>query len=414
MMHLTIVAFGAHGDVQPMVALGKGLQAAGHTVQIIAGQNFVAWVQAQGVDCIGTVDVMALMQSPEGVAMVENPRKQLQWLKQKFAEHADALIAPLQAALTHSDVIISGFTSDGFVRMLREIKPVAHVSVPLQPYQPTRSGAATLMTPLPRGSSVINLWIGEAFQGMMQNLTADMTRPVREALKLPPFNKAREKALIASTPVICGFSRHVVPPQPDWGRHVQVAGYLFLDHPTDYQPPPALTEFLANGAPPLYVGFGSMTTRNPDERMSLICDALERAEQRGVIMTGWSGAKLQTLPRHVYVLEQIPHSWLFTRVAGVVHHGGAGTSAAGLRAGVPSLLVPYSVDQPYWARRLYELGVSAPPIPQKKLTVERLAQGMRALVNDRALRERAAQFGALIRDEAGVAAAVRMIEQATA
>jgi UDP:flavonoid glycosyltransferase YjiC (YdhE family) len=120
-----------------------------------------------------------------------------------------------------------------------------------------------------------------------------------------------------------------------------------------------------------------------------------------------------SLPAHVLVLNSVPHAWLFPRMAGVVHHGGAGTTAAGLRAGVPSLLIPHAADQPYWARRTKELGVGADPIPRKKLTVERLAEGIRSMVSEPAIRESAAKLGEAIRAENGVATAVAMIERVT-
>jgi UDP:flavonoid glycosyltransferase YjiC (YdhE family) len=411
-MHINIVAFGTHGDVQPMVALGKGLQVAGHTVQIIAGTNFVEWVRSHGLECAGTIDVMAVMQSDEGLALAENPRKQMGLLKRMMRQHGDEMLAPVNEAAPHSDLMISSLPSDQIVQMMREKHGVRQVSVPMQPYRPTRSGRATLMTPFPHDDNLVNLWIGSLFEHMFSSVAVDLAKPLRSTIGLPPITTRTYKRLARTMPVVYGFSPHVVPPPPDWDTHVQIAGFLFLDHPADYQPPAPLVEFLSAGETPVYIGFGSMANRDPETTFRLMCDALERAEQRGVIATGWSGAKAQSLPKHVFVLESVPHSWLFPRMAGVVHHGGAGTTAAGLRAGVPSLLIPHTVDQPYWARRLKELSVSPAPIPRKKLAVEKLAQGIRTLVRDTALRERAARLGDTIRAEQGVANAVSMIEQA--
>jgi sterol 3beta-glucosyltransferase len=411
-MHITIAALGTQGDVQPLVALGKGLQSAGHKVLLVTGENFVTWVRSQGLECVGTVDIMAIMQSPEGLAIAENPRKQVAVLKGLIRQHGSDMIAPFHDIAPHTDVILSGFSFDHFAQMICEKYGIRQISVPLQPYYPSRSGAATMMTPFPRRNSLVNLWIGNLFQSMTWGVSGETTNELRSSIGLPPHTAKSYKKYAREMSVVCGFSRHVIPPPTDWGAQVQIAGYWFLDHPADYQPPAPLAEFLAAGEKPVYIGFGSMVSREPEATFHMMCDALERAGQRGVLATGWNDVKTQTVPRHVFVLDSVPHSWLFPRMVGVVHHGGAGTAAAGLRAGVPSLLIPHSVDQPYWARRLRELGVSARPIPRKKLTAEGLAQGIRALVQDSALRERAAALGDLIRAEQGVANAVSMIEQA--
>lgn len=412
-MHITVVAFGTQGDVQPMVALGKGLQAAGHQVQLIAGENSVAWVKSHGLECIGTIDMQALMQSEEGREWFHNPRKQISMMKALLRQHRDGMLAPLTEIAPHTDLMISGFTSEPFVHSIREKFGTRQISVPLQPYQPTRSAAASLLPLWAKGDSILNLWVGRIFEYMIWGVSAETANYQREKLGLAPYNARGYVRASRGIPTIFGFSPHVVPPPPDWSANVQIAGYLFLDAPQDYQPPTALVDFLAAGEKPVYIGFGSMPSHDPDATFRMFCDALQRAGKRGVLITGWSGAKQMRLPAHVLVLDSVPHGWLFPRVAGVVHHGGAGTTAAGLRAGVPSLLIPHAADQPYWARRTRELGVSAPPIPRKKLTTERLADGIRTMVSEPSIRESAAKLGEAIRAENGVAAAVALIERAT-
>jgi len=154
-----------------------------------------------------------------------------------------------------------------------------------------------------------------------------------------------------------------------------------------------------------------MTSHKPEETTALIVQALARAGQRGVLLSGWGALQVSALPGTIFMLGTIPFSWLFPRMAAIVHHGGAGTTGAALRAGAPSLVVPFFADQPFWGRRVSELGVGPRPISQGQLTVERLAEAIGTMVSDEAMRGRAAALGARIRGEDGVACAVDVLEQ---
>jgi UDP:flavonoid glycosyltransferase YjiC (YdhE family) len=154
-----------------------------------------------------------------------------------------------------------------------------------------------------------------------------------------------------------------------------------------------------------------MASQKPRATADMALEALRRAGQRGVLYAGWGGLHKEDLPDDVYMIGSTPHSWLFPRMAAVVHHGGAGTTGAGLAAGIPSVVTPFFADQPFWAQRVYELGAGPKPIPRRRLTTENLAASIEAAVADGALRERAAPLGAHIRAEDGVAAAIALIEK---
>jgi UDP:flavonoid glycosyltransferase YjiC (YdhE family) len=190
-----------------------------------------------------------------------------------------------------------------------------------------------------------------------------------------------------------------------------VTGYWFLDRPDDWRPPAALVDFLADGRPPIYVGFGSMAPADAERLTALALDALARADQRAVLLAGWAGLGRTAASDRVLVVDAVPHDWLFPRVAAVVHHGGAGTTAAGLRAGVPAVVVPFFADQPFWGERVWRLGVGARPIQRKALTTEQLAAAIRHVVADRPTRERAAALGERVRAEDGVWTAVALFER---
>jgi UDP:flavonoid glycosyltransferase YjiC (YdhE family) len=250
-------------------------------------------------------------------------------------------------------------------------------------------------------------------QMMWQGFRSADTVARQQVLSLPkaafwgPYGSERFK----QNPILYGYSPAVIPRPTDWDGQMHVTGYWFLDPADEWTPPANLLEFLQAGSPPVFIGFGSMSTRNPGETTDLILRALARTGQRAILLSGWGGLHNSDLPDTAFMVDAIPYSWLFPRVAAVVHHGGAGTTSAGLRAGVPSIIIPFFADQPFWGRRVAELGVGPAPIPRKQLTADRLAQAIQTAVTDEAMRQRAAELGAKIRAEDGIARAVEVVAQ---
>ncbi len=154
-----------------------------------------------------------------------------------------------------------------------------------------------------------------------------------------------------------------------------------------------------------------MAGKDPAKKADAAITALQKTGQRGLIATGWGGLNVRSLPESIFKLESAPHDWLFERVTAVIHHGGAGTTAAGLRAGKPTIICPFMGDQPFWGRRVAELGVGVEPIPQKKLNADNLAAAIEKVTSDTAMQRRAAELGQKIRAEDGVAKSVAFIEQ---
>jgi sterol 3beta-glucosyltransferase len=192
---------------------------------------------------------------------------------------------------------------------------------------------------------------------------------------------------------------------------VAATGYWFLDAPPGWEPPAGLQAFLEAGPPPVYVGFGSMFMEGGPRQTKVVLDTLRLAGQRGVLATGWGGLSAQPDTPDVFFVEAVPHDWLFPRVSAVVHHGGAGTTGAGLRAGRPTVICPLVGDQWFWGRRVAALGAGPAPLPKPWLTAERLAEAITRAVTDPALRQRAAALGEAVRAEDGVGRAVAFIQQ---
>jgi UDP:flavonoid glycosyltransferase YjiC (YdhE family) len=189
-------------------------------------------------------------------------------------------------------------------------------------------------------------------------------------------------------------------------------GYWFLPAPRHWTPPQALLDFLAQGDAPVYIGFGSTLTDHADETGRIVTAALRRLDRRGVLAKGWGALNESTLdPQRFIFIEDVPHDWLFERMAAVIHHGGAGTTASALRAGVPQVIVPHMQDQPYWGRQTQRLGVGSRPVPRSHLSIDTLIDALRAVLDDAAVQSHAREIGARVRAEQGLEKAVAVIER---
>ncbi|HRE28351.1 MAG TPA: glycosyltransferase [Anaerolineales bacterium] len=209
--------------------------------------------------------------------------------------------------------------------------------------------------------------------------------------------------------VLYPYSSHLVPVPDDFPANVHVTGYWFLDAEPGWQPSEALQRFLESGPPPVYIGFGSMGGMRPKQRTQAVLEALAATGQRGLLASGWGGLGAADLPENVHMLSAAPHDWLFPRMNAIVHHGGAGTTAAALRAGRPSVICPFLGDQPFWGWAVAQAGAGPEPIPQHRLTAKRLADALAIAVNDQDLRHRAERLGAQIRAEDGIANAIALL-----
>ena len=417
-MRFTCIAFGTRGDAQPAIALGRALQAGGHAVRLVASAHFKDWIEGYGLEAAPSqVDIQALMASEGGQDWAERGTNQLEQsrlMRRLMGQVGLTMMQDAWGACQDADVVVSSFTSDVYAVSIAEKLGARHISMLLQPsLVATRRGAATLLAPLPRRDSWVNYWFGKLIlEPAPWTLLGDVaTRFRRDILRLPPQTARQNRAARRRMLVLHAYSRHVTPQPPEWPPNFHTTGYWFLDEGQSWQPPDELRRFLDAGEPPVAIGFGSMTGRDPARLTRLVVEAVERAGCRAVVLAGWAGMGAVATPERVLRLEAAPHDWLFPRVRAVVHHGGAGTTAAGLRAGQPTVIVPHLGDQPYWGQRVVALGVGPRAIPRPKLTVAALADALRLVTMDRGMQARAADLGAKIRAEDGVAVAVEVIER---
>jgi len=415
-MRIAIIAPGSRGDVQPYLALGKGLKEAGHDVRLLTHENFASLVKTHQLEfwpLRGNVQEVAesqemreLLEKGNFLAIAKFQANAAKHAALEWAEDG-------MAACAEMDILLAGIGGLYIGISLAEKLKIPLIQAHSIPFTPTKSFPGALFPQTALKPASVNYLSHHITRQIMWQGFRVADKVVRQAvLGLPsaPFFGPYRSGALESMPVLYGFSPSVIPQPADWGADKKITGYWFLHAEDAWQPSSDLEDFLNSEPAPIYIGFGSMSNRNPEETAELVINAVRLSQQRAILLSGWSGLHSNTLPDSVFLLDAVPHSWLFPRVAAVVHHGGAGTTAAGLMAGVPTIIIPFFGDQPFWGARVAELGVGPKPIPRKTLTSENLAQALQEAVTNEPMRQRASNLGSRIRAEDGVASAVETIQ----
>lgn len=416
MTHLTILALGSRGDVLPYVVLGAGLQQHGFTVRVVTFESFAPLVARHNLEFTAVPgNAEQITTSSSGISLAEsgyNVWQMWQSLKASYWQLAAGITEALsQPVVWQTDAVLNQLPGGLFGLDLAEKLHIPHINLAVMPLLRTRAfpmlafppGLAFLpgYTPLTYRLAEQIIWSG--FRGVVN-------RWRQSVLALPPQPFWGCFSQVGQLPTLLGFSEQIVPRPPDWSANIHFTGYWQSQEP-EWTPPESLLHFLADGSPPIFIGFGSMPVRDPQRVTRMILAAVQQTGQRAILHTGWAGLGQSDLPETIYQLEYAPYGWLFPQMAAVVHHGGSGTTGFGFWAGVPTILVPFLFDQFFWGRRIEALGVGPEPVPYKKLTAERLAVAIDTAVTNPLMRQRAAELGKHIRQENGVETAVRIVQQ---
>ncbi|MEV6910832.1 glycosyltransferase [Amycolatopsis sp. NPDC051071] len=403
---VVIVAPGSRGDVQPCVALGRGLIAGGDRVRVLAAERFRALVTGYGLGFAPlSADPGEVLGSAAGREWTEggrNPATFLRGLRGALAPVLERLLADVESGGDGADLVLA--PTLGFLGAhLGASLGVRDVELHYQPSVPTRAFAHPLL-PWAGRLGPCGRWLSFDVVDLLawQLLRPDVDRWRRGSLGLPSSGWCGPSR--KETPVLCGFSDAVVPRPKDWPARVHVTGYWFLETPAAWRPEPRLRDFLASGPPPVYVGFGSMRPSEAERTFAAVRTALRRVGLRGLLGTDASFDHDDLL-----TVQDVPHAWLFPRTAAVVHHGGAGTTAAALRAGVPALVCPVFSDQPYWGDRVARLGAGPRPLPLRELTEDSLTTRLLELSGNLLFRRGAQYVAARLREENGVTRACAVL-----
>ncbi|MEU0599509.1 glycosyltransferase [Streptomyces sp. NPDC006393] len=403
---------GSRGDVAPFTGLGHGLARAGHAVTLVTHGRFEPLVAGSGLGFHALpVDPRAELQSTRGRGLhrsATDAGKMLRavgLVRAALARMTDELIA----AAEKSDVLLLSGSLGPVGHAIAEALGLPCMGTHLQPLSPTREFAPPLLGGGHWGAPV-NRLAGHGVNLAVERVFSAAVPGVRARLGLPASRIGTARRIRAGLrlPVHHGFSPLVVPRPRDWRAGLEVCGYWW-PYDRDDRLPDELREFLDAGPPPVFVGLGSATVPDPVRLSGTIVRALRRAGLRGVVQRGWAG--LAAAGDDMLTIDEVAHSALFPRMAAVVHHAGAGTTAAGLRAGVPAVPLPVQFDEGFWAQRLVRLGVAPCAVPLRGLTADALSAALARATADAAHLRRAEALGARIRGEDGVAPVLAAVDR---
>ncbi|KAK9291624.1 hypothetical protein L1049_019573 [Liquidambar formosana] len=376
-LHIVMLIVGTRGDVQPFIAIGKRLQEYGHRVRLATHSNFKEFVLTAGLEFFqlgGDPKVLAgYMVKNKG--FLPSERSEISTQRKQIKDIIYSLLSACMDPDPESnipfkvDAIIANPPAYGHTHVAEALKVPLHIFFTM-PWTPT----SEFPHPLSRVKQPIGyrlsyqivdalIWLG------IRDIIQDFRK---KKLKLRPITYlSGSYASPQDVPYGYLFSPHLVPKPKDWGLNIDVVGFCFLDLASNYKPPDSLVKWLKDGTKPIYIGFGSLPVQEPEKMTQIIVQALENTGQRGIINKGWGGLGNLAEPKDfVYLLDNCPHDWLFLQCIAVVHHGGAGTTAAGLKAACPTTIVPFFGDQPFWGERVHARGLGPAPIPVDEFSLD--------------------------------------------
>lgn len=394
-MRVLIVAVGSMGDVAPYTGLAARMRAAGHDVAIAAYARFEGMVRACGAE---------FREFPGDPTMIG------EWTQAKNSSGALRGVAAKTVVFGESILEVAKQGRDDLILLSMAAMPGVHVAeslgipsagVFLEPLHPTAMHPPAFIGVGGSLGPWGNRAAGQLLLGVAGMLMHGALNELRSRLGLPTLSRRKLTEHMRTWPILHGYSPSVLPRPSDWVPAMEVTGYLWPAPAPDWHPPADIVNFLDAGPPPVFVGLGSRRMSEAEAATvgRIIDEALRRTGTRGVIQAGWSG--LAARSQHTITIGETPYEWLFPRMAAVVHHAGAGTTAAGLRAGVPTVGIPILGSHPFWAGRVAALGAGPAPIPYKKLSVSRLTDAMSAALSQSAYRAAAEAVGRKIAAEDG-------------
>ncbi|XP_065632563.1 sterol 3-beta-glucosyltransferase UGT80A2 [Quercus suber] len=412
-LQVVMLIVGTRGDVQPFIAIGKRLQDYGHRVRLATHSNFKEFVLTAGLEFYplgGDPKVLAgymvknkgfLPSGPSEIPIQRNQMKDIIYSLLSACREPDIDTGVAFKA----DAIIANPPAYGHTHVAEALKVPIHIFFTM-PWTPTSEFPHPLSRVKQQAGYRLSyqivdslIWLG----------IRDMINDVRKKkLKLRPVTYlSGSQGSDSDIPHGYIWSPHLVPKPKDWGPKVDVVGFCFLDLASNYEPPESLVKWLEAGDKPIYIGFGSLPVEEPEKMTQIIVEALEITKQRGIINKGWGGLGNLAEPKDsIYLLDNCPHDWLFLQCKAVVHHGGAGTTAAGLRAACPTTIVPFFGDQPFWGDRVNARGVGPPPIPIDEFTLPKLVEAINFMLDPK-VKERAVELAKAMENEDGVTGAVK-------
>jgi sterol 3beta-glucosyltransferase len=423
-MRITIIALGSRGDVQPWIALGKGLVKEGHAVRLATHLAMASLVTAYGIEFSALDDEPAgFFETPGGQRLYEahgNAFRFASRLARYLAPSVDTYMQRSLDACADADVIVASHVSllIGYSVAEKLDRPLI-VTFLFPTFLSTTAFPEVTSFTLPQRPR----FLGQA----LNQLSHVAARRVFWRLFTPAVNQARQRVAhlppLPGKPVVLNalpdhadlillcYSSLLLPRPPEWDETVQITGFCTLNPPENWQPDPQMVDFLQAGPAPIYIGFGSMSSGRFEETFQMTVAALTELKQRGIILVSSEYMSDHRFSEQIYVTTGVPHEWLFPQMSAIVHHGAPGTTAVSLAAGKPTLVIPHNPDQYFWGARIAALGIGPKPLLRARLSARKLAARLAQTLEDQAMRQKAAALGEKLRQENGVAQAISSLKQ---
>lgn len=397
-MRFVVATYGTEGDTRPLAALSRALIDAGHHVRLLADEATLGSAASLGIPTAPLAgDIKKVLQP----AKKTRPADTIRDLTEITNANTESWLREITAAARGCDALIVSALASFVGLSAAECLGIRAIGAGAIPITPTAAFASPFLPP-----ALVPKWLNKASHGFINGAIWSLLRKKTNAARASVCRLPPQRGVFGDHPMIWGVSPHLLPRPADYPANIFICGQWIAPAP-DWSPPADLTEFLAAGERPIYMGFGSMAGLMQPRVLGELVAGI--GGRRALFYPGWSNVGPGRLPRNFFLIRDTPHSWLLPRTSLVVHHGGAGTTHSAARAGVPSIIVPFAGDQLFWADRLRRLGIAPPPLRVRGLQARKLAARL-AFAERPDVRERAAALGARMRSEDGLANAVSAIE----
>jgi UDP:flavonoid glycosyltransferase YjiC (YdhE family) len=397
-MRFVVATYGTEGDTRPLAALCRALIDARHQVRLLADAETLGSAGSLGIPTTPLAgDIKKVLQPTQAVKPADTVRA----LTQIANTNTESWLREIIAAARGCDALIVSALASFVGLSAAQSLGIEAIGAGFIPITPTAAFASPFLPP-----ALVPKWLNKAshkfVNGAVWHLLHKRTNAARASVcGLPP-----RRGVFTDHPILWGVSPSLLPRPDDYPPTTFMCGQWIPPAP-HWSPPPELTDFLAAGEPPVYIGFGSMAGLMPPHLLKEVIAGV--AGRRVLFYPGWSDVRRVQLPANFFVVRDTPHSWLFPRTSVVIHHGGAGTTHSAAHAGVPSVVLPFVGDQLFWADRLRRLGVAPAPLSGKRLQAAQLAQRL-AFAERADVKARAATLGGAMSREDGLARAIAAIE----
>lgn len=412
-MKITMLSIGSVGDVRPYIILGKELKSRNHSVTIAVFPQFKKIVQEAGLRFFSldgdSESMMNAIMQPDTNGISYFPR-----LVKNMKSHIDDLIQSMVDSCSDADAMICNFFGTLYYS-IAELNTIPCIQTHFFPMDPTGEipMSSVRNQHLGRYGNLASYKIGYMSMSLIERYFLADWRMDHHLMKRKIATRPDYTVGDHPIPVIYAISPCVFPRPQEWSQEIHMSGFWFEKNPAAWTPSAEIEAFLENGAKPIYIGFGSMSAGDMNKLLTIVLRSVRTTGVRAVINLGKTGRKFKS-NQHILFLNEVPHDWLFPRVAAVIHHGGAGTTAAGLRYGRPTLIIPFAGDQPFWGDQIRKKRCGPKPIPRKNLSVRKLAAGILDLLSNPDYAKNAADIAEALEKENGIQTAADIIEQGIA